>query len=241
MSRVYSSWADLEVESDEKLNTEGENVDLLEILSRCSEGYGSQYAPSTASSTGSSGGRHKLKNKSLSREEVLSRAQLQKLPYVEDRASSEGSSVKRTSSAGTSSSMSSVYDVATVQQEGYPAASALDGPSGDTSLHESGRCKPCMFRLSLFGCRNGENCQFCHLHHSRSRWPRPCKGKRDRIKKALAGSHDDSSQKSSQADAPSPPQGLEEPKALALTPPPAMRGEFRQCSELGAHTTPYAP
>ncbi|CAK9104995.1 C3H1-type domain-containing protein, partial [Durusdinium trenchii] len=47
-------------------------------------------------------------------------------------------------------------------------------------------CRPCAFFMSSTGCRNGVDCNFCHLDHSPSERQlpkpssRPAKGKRDK-------------------------------------------------------------
>lgn len=58
-------------------------------------------------------------------------------------------------------------------------------PSAGSELHRTGACKPCLFSNTDRGCRNGADCEFCHYPH-RQRRPRPCKGKRERYRKAEA-------------------------------------------------------
>lgn len=50
-----------------------------------------------------------------------------------------------------------------------------------SALHHLGKCRPCHFHLNVrVGCRNGNTCNFCHLHGKR-----PSKTKRDREKRRL--------------------------------------------------------
>jgi len=74
-----------------------------------------------------------------------------------------------------------------VFHEDYPvnAQKAVEMSVGSLT-HEQGSCKPCMFQLSKTGCLNGPDCNFCHLQHSRTKFPRPSKGKRDRIKRLMS-------------------------------------------------------
>jgi len=58
---------------------------------------------------------------------------------------------------------------------------------GSVSHGDAGGCKPCLFAFSKCGCANGVSCEFCHFRHKRKDKPRPCKGKRDRYKKLIAG------------------------------------------------------
>jgi len=85
---------------------------------------------------------------------------------------------------------------------GYVPPSSVEGaappllegmPSVGSALHESGKCKPCLFLKGKLGCDKGAECRFCHLHHKRSANPRPCKGKREWYKKLIARSDDYSS------------------------------------------------
>lgn len=48
-------------------------------------------------------------------------------------------------------------------------------PSVGSALHTSGRCSRCCFFLKS-RCRNGVNCQFCHLSHERRSRGRGCRG-----------------------------------------------------------------
>lgn len=53
--------------------------------------------------------------------------------------------------------------------------------------HASGRCRPCAFVRAAAGCRAGAMCVFCHTSegHAAPAAPRPCKAKRERLRKAL--------------------------------------------------------
>jgi len=74
------------------------------------------------------------------------------------------------------------------QGRGAIAVSATVASVG-SALHVSGACRPCMFTKLPQGCKFGAGCDFCHVAGndgtSEGR-ARPCKGKRDRVKKALA-------------------------------------------------------
>jgi len=61
-------------------------------------------------------------------------------------------------------------------------------PSVGSREHAAGTCRPCAFARSHAGCRFGVSCNFCHVaegHLAKER-SRPCKGKRDRMRKAVA-------------------------------------------------------
>mmetsp|Transcript_97553 Transcript_97553/g.281506 ORF Transcript_97553/g.281506 Transcript_97553/m.281506 type:complete len:218 (-) Transcript_97553:218-871(-) len=61
-------------------------------------------------------------------------------------------------------------------------------PSLGSAGHATRTCRPCAFARSAAGCKRGAACTFCHVisEHSESVRARPCKGKRDRLKKAMA-------------------------------------------------------
>lgn len=70
------------------------------------------------------------------------------------------------------------------------SAGVLELPSVGSRRHAEGTCTPCVFEhakvtMAGLGCRNGKDCDFCHLSHTRKSKTRPCKGKRDRYKKLL--------------------------------------------------------
>lgn len=70
------------------------------------------------------------------------------------------------------------------------AASTPPGPAGfsvGSWGHAIGRCRPCSFVRSAGGCRSGAMCTFCHQEdgHPAPPAPRPCKGKRQRLRKIL--------------------------------------------------------
>eukprot|EP00929_Paragymnodinium_shiwhaense_P112887 TRINITY_DN8114_c0_g1_i2.p1 TRINITY_DN8114_c0_g1~~TRINITY_DN8114_c0_g1_i2.p1 ORF type:complete len:263 (+),score=26.01 TRINITY_DN8114_c0_g1_i2:90-791(+) len=60
-----------------------------------------------------------------------------------------------------------------------------DTYSVGTELHASGRCSPCIFVGTARGCRNGRDCDHCHMPHVRPKVSRPCKAKRERMNKFL--------------------------------------------------------
>mmetsp|Transcript_33769 Transcript_33769/g.97033 ORF Transcript_33769/g.97033 Transcript_33769/m.97033 type:complete len:297 (+) Transcript_33769:113-1003(+) len=53
--------------------------------------------------------------------------------------------------------------------------------------HATGDCRPCAFARSNAGCKFGASCRFCHIvaEHPESVRVRPCKGKRDRLKRQM--------------------------------------------------------
>mmetsp|Transcript_22405 Transcript_22405/g.76773 ORF Transcript_22405/g.76773 Transcript_22405/m.76773 type:complete len:261 (-) Transcript_22405:146-928(-) len=53
--------------------------------------------------------------------------------------------------------------------------------------HAEGKCKPCLYNYNGTPCAAGVSCRFCHFPHKtlgRVRL-RPCKGRREKVKKAL--------------------------------------------------------
>jgi|Transcript_47133 hypothetical protein len=58
--------------------------------------------------------------------------------------------------------------------------------SEGSALHWQGLCTPCsFFSQSNGGCRQGLNCDFCHLFHTRSTNSRPGKHRRERHRKII--------------------------------------------------------
>lgn len=72
---------------------------------------------------------------------------------------------------------------------GAPGEAPLDENGNITSVgsakHAEGLCKPCLFTYSKEECKNGVNCEFCHIPHKRRGKARPCKKKRDRYQKLI--------------------------------------------------------
>lgn len=68
----------------------------------------------------------------------------------------------------------------------------LDADGGYASLgsrgHSAGTCRPCAFVRSASGCKLGVACDFCHVvdEHIAVTRLRPSKGKRNRVRKAVA-------------------------------------------------------
>lgn len=61
-------------------------------------------------------------------------------------------------------------------------------PTSEGSLkHFTGTCRPCAFKVTRSGCDAGLSCRFCHFSHPEANRirARPCKGKRDRIRKLV--------------------------------------------------------
>lgn len=67
-----------------------------------------------------------------------------------------------------------------------PTADEL--PSVGSQWHNMGSCRPCVYVRSTKGCKFGLSCDFCHIaaEHGESVRSRPSKGKRVRMKKAMA-------------------------------------------------------
>lgn len=57
----------------------------------------------------------------------------------------------------------------------FGASAARGLPSVGSALHAAGKCSRCCFYLKN-RCRNGINCQFCHLPHDRRARGRGCRG-----------------------------------------------------------------
>eukprot|EP00929_Paragymnodinium_shiwhaense_P090259 TRINITY_DN50414_c0_g1_i3.p1 TRINITY_DN50414_c0_g1~~TRINITY_DN50414_c0_g1_i3.p1 ORF type:complete len:292 (+),score=68.40 TRINITY_DN50414_c0_g1_i3:202-1077(+) len=58
-----------------------------------------------------------------------------------------------------------------------------DLPSAGSALHEKGECTPCFQVNSKLGCGKGRNCAYCHVPHEKKVRKRPCKSKRDQLKR----------------------------------------------------------
>ena len=65
------------------------------------------------------------------------------------------------------------------------AAVAVGVPSVGSNMHGTGRCKPCLFKRMRSGCKQGLECRFCHLEHTRKNLPRPAKTKRNRYRRLV--------------------------------------------------------
>jgi len=72
-------------------------------------------------------------------------------------------------------------------KDGDDFSSDLTGglPSEGSALHAAGLCRPCAFVNSKAGCRNDMNCAFCHAPHQTESKRRPCKAKRDRVRRFI--------------------------------------------------------
>jgi len=149
----------------------------------------------TPSSTASSKSRNCLRNIPLTREHLQKLQSAPTKPYPTTEDMDACSSMWDASSTVISNSVVT-SDVSTLIMQAEPQQSDLsaEGPfntegGGQWSVgslgHDSGTCKPCMFLFSKTGCFAGPDCQFCHFSHCRSKFPRPSKGKRDRIKRLL--------------------------------------------------------
>lgn len=138
-------------------------------------------------------GKQKLKNRTLRREELF--------------GSSAGSSCSE--NAQNASARDCFYSVSDHQSDSLYSSEELDDvnlntsrvrsqvlespslaaglPSIGSENHANKSCQPCMLVHSWFGCSDGRTCRFCHFPHSRRN--RPCKAKRERIRKMLDQRH----------------------------------------------------
>jgi len=76
-------------------------------------------------------------------------------------------------------------------EPGDPNEGSEEQPeTGQTSqgshLHDAGKCKPCHYVHTKLGCLNGEDCNFCHIPHTKKSRPRPCKTKRMQCKRIVS-------------------------------------------------------
>lgn len=60
------------------------------------------------------------------------------------------------------------------------------GPTAASIAHAMGSCRPCSFTRGRGGCKLGAQCGFCHEDHRGKSRGRPCKEKRQRIKRTVA-------------------------------------------------------
>jgi len=80
-----------------------------------------------------------------------------------------------------------------VRPEGPPVAGGLEASPPEemaatcigSALHASGGCRPCLFYASEVGCREQENCLFCHSPHKGKNRPHPSKKMRARYRKLI--------------------------------------------------------
>lgn len=184
MSQEPRRWADLDVESDEELNSTdspcyfGNASGSLD--SRGNSPFDSDSsAPNSGSATPvrqTKGTR--VRNRPLSKQELAGMPALNLSQHQGDDAAS---SISDSASLGSTRSTRS-----TEEDSSNPASSNQIGTySIGGELHDAGQCKPCLFVHTQVGCTNGGACEFCHWVHKRKSRPRPCKGKRDRYRKLL--------------------------------------------------------
>mmetsp|Transcript_34193 Transcript_34193/g.97148 ORF Transcript_34193/g.97148 Transcript_34193/m.97148 type:complete len:188 (-) Transcript_34193:126-689(-) len=55
--------------------------------------------------------------------------------------------------------------------------------SAGSAAHSGGKCRPCLFFRTPEGCASGIDCRFCHEPHIVDDTRRPCKSRRDLIRK----------------------------------------------------------
>lgn len=167
MSRTRGSWADVEVESEDQLNDPSS-----EDVSSCwsshasnatldSRGGARQTEPRQSRDKSSK----KLRNKPLHREQL---AHIRQCGGDQSPACSSSSPATRSElgdeledrkgSKGRFSDGASDF----AQVLGI----AVQLPSAGSALHHAGKCRPCLFLLSMVGCEKGADCTFCHMHHA---------------------------------------------------------------------------
>ncbi|CAK0867611.1 unnamed protein product [Prorocentrum cordatum] len=66
------------------------------------------------------------------------------------------------------------------------AEEVLMKASKGSAQHFAGICRPCLYMNTQVGCRNGVDCNFCHVPHKRKRRARPSKATRMQCKQLVA-------------------------------------------------------
>lgn len=80
----------------------------------------------------------------------------------------------------------SVEDGEEEEQEDALGEEDLVQPSKGSAQHYAGTCRPCLYMNTQVGCRNGADCNFCHVPHKRKRRARPSKATRMQCKQLVA-------------------------------------------------------
>lgn len=70
------------------------------------------------------------------------------------------------------------------QDELFPGSAELW--SVGSALHGERKCRPCHYVHTKLGCLNGNNCEFCHLPHTKKSRTRPCRTKRLQCQKFVS-------------------------------------------------------
>jgi len=198
----------VEVEDAQALNTPSES-DLESWSSSTNSGtpgisQGEQRSSAGGGSGRSAGSRQKLRNRPITRAELLRQDHRDGGFAAEDDLSSSRSSARFRSSSQSPGSVSSSGDGVSCDApfgitDFTPLTSVVGQYSAGSALHDTG-CKPCLFVNTVLGCQNGADCEYCHLQHSRGTRNRPGKGKRDRYRKLIARiTSEDSNQNGSQS------------------------------------------
>lgn len=191
--RQTPNWADVEVESDEELNSDfnSESSSAFVSVGASSQDFQRRELGASGSENGgypASGDRRaperktkglKLNNKALSKHESLSQHRGDESPSIDASSMSDTTSLTPRSGLGSTRSHRSTEDSGDAPSQQYGMYSA------GSEKHDEGGCKPCLFVHTHVGCQNGAQCEFCHYVHKRKSKPRPCKGKRERYKKLL--------------------------------------------------------
>eukprot|EP00811_Abedinium_folium_P008534 NODE_17886_length_921_cov_4.562972.p1 GENE.NODE_17886_length_921_cov_4.562972~~NODE_17886_length_921_cov_4.562972.p1 ORF type:complete len:177 (+),score=37.12 NODE_17886_length_921_cov_4.562972:83-613(+) len=56
---------------------------------------------------------------------------------------------------------------------------------GEVDAHTAGTCRPCHFMKTKMGCRDGDQCIFCHRDHVKPTRSRPSQNTRRKVKRVL--------------------------------------------------------
>lgn len=184
-SQEPKRWADLDVESDEELNSTDSPCYFGNSSGSLGSRDNSQFdSDDSASRSGSATPvRHtkgtRVRNRALSKQELAGMPALNLAQHTGDDAMS---SMSGSGSLGSTRSTGSNTEEDSADASG---SNHIGTYSVGGDLHDAGQCKPCLFVHTQVGCQNGATCEFCHWVHKRKSRPRPCKGKRDRYRKLL--------------------------------------------------------
>lgn len=201
-----SRWADHDVESDEQLNDPNWSSDSSST---------SVCGPSTIGRPETSSGKKKLRNQSLSKEQLQQLQQQRQPPDADDDATSSTFSTSETHTSGTGANKS--YGAAGPEDDfegegdGEGEIDLENLPSVGSAQHADLTCRPCLFVHTSVGCQKAEACLFCHFRHKRKNKTRPCKSKRERYRKLIERqSGSEKADESSQAGSTTPRSAVSE-------------------------------
>jgi len=124
--------------------------------------------------------RSKLRNESLTREELTMMKMQGPQLFTESTTKSTNLSARSESASALASESPSIGPESLVGSDSQP----LDiFPSVGSANHSAGRCHVCRFVHTPGGCDRGAACKFCHCMHDRKSKVRPSKATRDRYHK----------------------------------------------------------